>query len=641
MNIEPQRAAVKPRIRTRDGGSVPLENELLPLLHPGAHGIIVILGDTGSGRTSALQHLACLAPTDAHVNFVDNPITPEELSESELTIYTARRRLNVKHAETYYLAPWTTDDLIEYLLAKYKDQCASVMQRIHAAEGAKLLNGNPELWRVVLDEFAADPELKRFGDAFLSFLRKRLDESQMALVRRGCLAKTLMASDTVQRTSHFAKQTVEPVGVDTEDWTRLEVGNFGEAVWRLLRHESVQTLLAREQILADLRADEKCKYLVFRMPRTMIRILAAAVCNDQKLLEKLRKLALEPNLQAMAGSILNATGMRWAPDKRSGWNMFAKTIDLSGGYMECACWPGIDLNGSNCTGADFSNSDLSSANLSGMKADDANFRRAQLRHAKLKDMLAAFANFSHADMRDATAIGAQFRGADFERANFEGADLSKANIVSARLVDASFQRAKLKGANVAGCEMTGADFSGANLSKASLRFCRLRFAKFTGAIFVHADLHKADMEFMKLPSADFRLAKLSQALLTGSFIPKGNFAGANLTHSGLAEIDWERADLRNADLTGCTFFMAASRSGLVDSDLASEGSRTGFYTDDFSDQNYKAPELIRKANLRGADLRGAKLDKTDFYLVDLRDAKYDPDQAEHLRRCGAILHSRV
>jgi hypothetical protein len=27
----------------------------------------------------------------------------------------------------------------------------------------------------------------------------------------------------------------------------------------------------------------------------------------------------------------------------------------------------------------------------------------------------------------------------------------------------------------------------------------------------------------------------------------------------------------------------------------------------------------------------------DFYLVDLRDATYNPDQEEWFRRCGAIL----
>ena len=55
----------------------------------------------------------------------------------------------------------------------------------------------------------------------------------------------------------------------------------------------------------------------------------------------------------------------------------------------------------------------------------------------------------------------------------------------------------------------------------------------------------------------------------------------------------------------------------------------------------KSPEEIRKANLVGVDLRGAIIDGVDFYLVDLRDAQYTQDQAEHFARCGAILRSRV
>jgi uncharacterized protein YjbI with pentapeptide repeats len=51
-------------------------------------------------------------------------------------------------------------------------------------------------------------------------------------------------------------------------------------------------------------------------------------------------------------------------------------------------------------------------------------------------------------------------------------------------------------------------------------------------------------------------------------------------------------------------------------------------------------EEIRKANLRGADLRDADLGDTDFYLVDLRDTQYTANQAEHFRRCGAILFDR-
>lgn len=106
-------------------------------------------------------------------------------------------------------------------------------------------------------------------------------------------------------------------------------------------------------------------------------------------------------------------------------------------------------------------------------------------------------------------------------------------------------------------------------------------------------------------------------------------------------IDWEGADLRNADFSNCAFHLGSSRSGLVGSPIACEGSRTGFYTDDYLEQDFKSPEEIRKANLRGADLRGAIVDRADFYLVDLRGARYTPAQADHFRRCGAILFDRA
>jgi uncharacterized protein YjbI with pentapeptide repeats len=120
-------------------------------------------------------------------------------------------------------------------------------------------------------------------------------------------------------------------------------------------------------------------------------------------------------------------------------------------------------------------------------------------------------------------------------------------------------------------------------------------------------------------------------------MPRAHLYGANLGSANLAEIDWEHADLRCADLRGATFHMGSSRSGLVNSTIALEGNMTGFYNDDFEDRSYKRPEEIRKANLRGADLRGAKLGAINFYLVDLRHAKLDPDALRHARNCGAIL----
>lgn len=42
--------------------------------------------------------------------------------------------------------------------------------------------------------------------------------------------------------------------------------------------------------------------------------------------------------------------------------------------------------------------------------------------------------------------------------------------------------------------------------------------------------------------------------------------------------------------------------------------------------------------LLGADLRGAFLGAVDFYLVNLRNAKMDPQQKAYARSCGAILN---
>ncbi len=63
--------------------------------------------------------------------------------------------------------------------------------------------------------------------------------------------------------------------------------------------------------------------------------------------------------------------------------------------------------------------------------------------------------------------------------------------------------------------------------------------------------------------------------------------------------------------------------------------------DDYSDQHFQPPETIRKASLFGCDLRGAKIEGVDFYLVDLRKAKYDPEQRDQLIATGAILDEDV
>ena len=181
----------------------------------------------------------------------------------------------------------------------------------------------------------------------------------------------------------------------------------------------------------------------------------------------------------------------------------------------------------------------------------------------------------------------------FDRANFEGADLTAARLVDAILVGADLRSAQIE----------DADFSAANLSEAILQGLNLAGSRLSGAA-SHVPIclgATSRASIWRMPN--FAGADLGHALLTGSRMPGANFRGANLRAAGLAEIEWEGADLREADLREAAFHLGSSRSGLVGSPIACEGSRTGFYTDDYTEQDFKSPEEIRKANLCGADLR--------------------------------------
>ena len=98
---------------------------------------------------------------------------------------------------------------------------------------------------------------------------------------------------------------------------------------------------------------------------------------------------------------------------------------------------------------------------------------------------------------------------------------------------------------------------------------------------------------MELPGANFEGADLRGSYLTASSMHGARFRAANLQETRLAEVDWEGADLQLIDFTGASFYMGSSRSGLVGGTIASEGTRTGFYTDDYEDKNFKSPEEIR------------------------------------------------
>src|SRR5207237_5014584 len=69
--LSPQRAAVRPRVLSEDSGALPLEDEIQELVTAGHSGVVYLLGSPGSGKTSALQHLAAVMPADAAIILLD------------------------------------------------------------------------------------------------------------------------------------------------------------------------------------------------------------------------------------------------------------------------------------------------------------------------------------------------------------------------------------------------------------------------------------------------------------------------------------------------------------------------------------------------------------------------------------------
>jgi uncharacterized protein YjbI with pentapeptide repeats/energy-coupling factor transporter ATP-binding protein EcfA2 len=605
-----ERARVRPRVVSPgSGNAVLLEDEIGALVQKGEHGLVQIAGGPGSGKSTALRHLAAILPPwmRGRVQLLDDSDLAVDTADPSLMISTSLQVSQPKPLAIYRLARWEQDDLIEYLLAAHRERCPSVMRRLRQSADCTFLQGIPELCGVVLDLMAANESLTDVRSALRYELATQLHDHRLREnVGELCLTAIRQIPNVLSHTS--AKKAL------AESLPELP---FDTDLFHLIRHQPVMLLIAADW-LADL-AERGRAHHVFaqQLPRELIHEAALQVSGNSQAVQHLRDWIAESHPRAfhpMVASLLHAATPGWRPEPSS-------RPQLAGAYLDGVKWCGVKLWGIDLQSADLEAADLLGASLQRADARRTCFCRADFRGACLTGLRAQGANFSGANLQCVTA-----GHADFTQANLTGAAL-----IEADLSNADFRRAYI----------AGADFSGANLANSCLTGLDLKMARFEGARFGAADLRFCNFEEMRLTAPDFHDAWLLNALLTGSQLPGANFSGADLRNTGLAEVDWPDANLRHADLRGASFHLGSCRNGLVSSPIACEGSRTGFYTDDYNDQNVKPAEEIRKANLCGSDLRGARIQDVDFYLVDLRGAQYTADQAEHLRCCRAILEDRV
>jgi uncharacterized protein YjbI with pentapeptide repeats len=617
--IPARRAAVVPRAR-RVGTSacLPLDQLIVQLLQTHRKGIIYVTAPPGGGKTTALEHLRAVLPAYPRVGLFDEPRNHFHYAAAgeSVVVVAQRSNNNVMALAVFELAPWSADDCLEYLAATHREQCASVMSRLHEDASLALLQGCPQLLAYAMDAMAADASLAGVSDALRRLVWDMVPPGRQRDDVTSLCTRRLRSS--VPATPDELKHCCSPQAI------------------AFLRHRPVQIILSADAIAAKLANSERCPELHGALDRPITREIVAAVRLRPAASQHLERLVNGPDQRShsMAATILLATDPFWRPTQ-------GREMDLENAVLSSAHWAGLDLSGSALFLADLIGANLSEANLSDVNASGAMFTRANLSSAMLHRFRAPNGNFNGACMANVRATEAHFEQADMEDVNLRSAELRAAIFMGTNLKRARLNGADLSEAQLAEPDIEEADFSHSDFNKAMLFRVEMNVATWDGASFVRARLDQCNLEGLELNHADFSGADLSESLLTGSRMTHATFRAARLANCGLAEINWEGADLRDADFTNASFHMGSSRGGLVGSVIPCEGSKTGFYSDEYTEQDYKCPEEIRKANLCGADLRGAKVHDTDWYLVDLRGATYAPEQARHFARCGAILKERA
>lgn len=602
--IRPRRAIVTPRGSPAGGGEVlPLERYVRDLYR--THPTIAVLGASGSGKTTAIQHLA-YELGDLPITFIDGEPLASFRSLGALVVTGRTVPPLLVPTLVLQLEPWGESERVDYLLAKHPKQIRSIMKRLEDCDCIDDLEGSPRLWSAILDWMARKDEaldMRHFLRVMTATVLEMFGDD--AATFRRLLANAATSPD--------AGYGFVPAALKHPFVARLAlVDSMVQSLLQPNRDELWWDMLVGPEILREAARE------IMRNPAA-IKALASQIGDG-----------LRGSRATPVGTML-LVDRNFCPAK--------PPRQMQGLCAPGANWVRVSLTDVQLQDADLRTANLAHSVLERVNLTRANCCRADFTAANLQDACLTSTALKEATFRDAKMIRTSLVGTVATAADFNRAELCAANLTYAKLEGASFIRANLTKAQMCGAIVAATDFTGAQLDFASLVGLDLRDAILNNIQASRADFGRAIMEGMSIERLTAIEARFHGAELTGSRLANAILRGARFNGAGLADIDWEGADLRDADFDNASFHMGSSRSGLVDSPIACEGSRTRFYTDETS-ETYKRPEEIRKANLCGADLRGAKVDMTDWYLVDLRGARYSTQQAMWFRKCGAILFDR-
>ncbi|MGE3173047.1 MAG: pentapeptide repeat-containing protein [Planctomycetota bacterium] len=590
-----------------------LEDEVAGLLAAGRPTTVDLIGGPGLGKTTALAHLAAAFAGSPRLVLVDTGADPVGATAENAVTVRARAQSADDGALPWELVPWTDDDALEYLMSAHPGRVAAAFAGWRAFAQRDQLLHLPALCGRLLDALARSTDDASFAFAtLLEVLDLRLGDDAAAARAEALSAFLHPGGDW------HPGRLARALRLDARD-PALRAGG---AICAALAAAAVFDLPSQPELAARTR---------LRWSPLLVEILRQLLAADPARLVRARADAGRPDspCRALSLSLCCAAERGFRPSLAPPWRMDST-------YLAGCDLRGTELHSNFCD-ADMDAALLQDARLENCSAADASLHRARLDRAvcsglraprlRARAMRAPHARFDHANLCEADLRGVDFDGAVLDDATLMGADLTGASFRAASLYDANLRHAVLR----------DADLSHADLRLADLRGLDLRPVRLVGARLAGAHLGGAQLAGTVHPRLWAPNARFEDADLTGARWRCADLRGARFLDAHLADVDWQGADLRGCDFRGAAFHLGSARSGLLHSPVACEGSRTGFYTDESLEQHFQAPEVVRKANLRGCDLRGAAVEGVDFYLVDLRGCRLDPAQREWLRRCRAIL----
>ena len=182
-----------------------------------------------------------------------------------------------------------------------------------------LLEGIPELWRIVLDHMAADDSIDDPRQAlWREFARRLTDGDLRGLVEGDCLAALIIRGQSeIRRIECLRRHSPE------------------NSLRRLIRHRPMQLVLAADHIADALVQDLECRALADPFPRDLVREAALRITESPEAVEHLQRLLAGPDetIYPMAASLMHALRIGWKPSRQAPC--------LKGAYLQDAPWAAV------------------------------------------------------------------------------------------------------------------------------------------------------------------------------------------------------------------------------------------------------------------------------------------------------------